>query len=84
MARNKEIVVKGFLKKEDGDVVPLESLTPEEKADVQAKWRKRLSESMSRYFAARPAEEYIRFIEALEAEEKRQEEEAAKEKLAAS
>lgn len=78
MAKRREIKVTCWFQKENGEVVPLESLTPEEKAEVEKKWKKRLSESMSRYFAARPVEDYIKFIEALEAEEKRQAEEKAK------
>lgn len=81
MAKNNEIVVKGFLIKEDGETVPLESLTDGEFAEVKKKWSRRMSDAMNRYFAARPVEEYIRFIEALEKEEKRTEEQGT---LAAS
>lgn len=82
MAKRKEIKVTCWFMKENGDVVPLESLTPEEKADAERKMRKRLTESMSRYFAARPPEDYIKFVEALEAEEKRRAEEKEKAKQA--
>ncbi|MBQ8503029.1 MAG: hypothetical protein IJ491_01995 [Clostridia bacterium] len=46
-----EYTVKSFLDKENGESVDFYSITQEEKKDVFASWRKRLSENMSRYYS---------------------------------
>lgn len=48
---NQKYTVKCFLHKENGEVVEFDSLTKEEKKEVFAKWSKRLSENMSRYYS---------------------------------
>lgn len=47
---------KCFLQKEDGAIVPFDSISEEEKKEVFAKMSKRLSEGMSRYCSQHPEE----------------------------
>ena len=42
------------VKKQDGNIVPLDSLTPEEKADLETNIKQRLSNWGNRYFAQHP------------------------------
>lgn len=44
------------LQKPDGEIVPFEELTAEEKEEAFAGMRKNLSENMSRYFGLHPEE----------------------------
>ncbi len=56
MAKKQKYTVTFHLQKSDGEIVPFEKLSDEEKEEAFAGMRKNLSETLSRYFGLHPEE----------------------------
>lgn len=56
MAKKQKYTARCFIQLDEGEPVPVETLSEEEKEVVLTKMSKRLSEGMSRYYGQHPEE----------------------------